>query len=122
MVRQTHARREISIFDGGLVVSDGKVVSPTDENFYRSKGGTHRSRSLLNTRTQNVRMGVTTRDNMRALVLGLAIFAISAGAASAQQAVYPRYGYAPHGYGYGYHHRYYAYYPRYRHHRYWYRY
>jgi hypothetical protein len=69
---------------------------------------------------------------MRLLVLGLATLALSAGAASAQQAVYPRYGYAPHGYGYAhgyygyhhryYHHRYYAYYPRYHHHRHWYRY
>ena len=32
---------------------------------------------------------------MRLLVLGLATLALSAGAASAQQAVYPRYGYAP---------------------------
>jgi hypothetical protein len=59
-----------------------------------------------------------------ALVLGVvATLALSAGAASAQ-AVYPRYGYAPHGYGYynynytyGYHHRHYGYhhrYPRYR--------
>jgi hypothetical protein len=64
---------------------------------------------------------------MRLLVLGLATLALSAGAASAQQAVYPRYGYAPHGYGYAhyygyrhryYHHRYYAYHPRYHHHRY----
>jgi len=52
--------------------------------------------------------------------------ALSAVAASAQPAtpVYPRYGYAPYGYGYGYahgygyhhryyHHRYYAYHPRY---------
>jgi hypothetical protein len=53
---------------------------------------------------------------MRALVLGIAALALLAGAASAQQAVYPRYGYAP--YGYGYHHRYYAYHPRYHHHRY----
>jgi hypothetical protein len=70
---------------------------------------------------------------MRALVLGLATLALSAGAASAQQAVYPRYGYAPFGYGYAhgygyygyhhrYHHRYYGYYPRYHYHRYWYRY
>ena len=49
-----------------------------------------------------------------ALVLGVvATLALSAGAASAQ-AVYPRYGYAPHGYGYynygyGYHHRHYGY-------------
>ena len=59
---------------------------------------------------------------MRLLVLGLAALALSVGAASAQQAVYPRYGYAPYGYryahGYGYHHRYYAYHPRYHHHRY----
>jgi len=70
--------------------------------------------------------GVTTEDNMRLLVLGLATLALSAVAASAQPAtpVYPRYGYAPYGYGYGYahgygyhhryyHHRYYAYHPRY---------
>jgi len=49
---------------------------------------------------------------MRALVLGLATLALSAGVASAQQAVYPRYGYAPYGYGCGYP-RYYGYYPRY---------
>jgi hypothetical protein len=64
---------------------------------------------------------------MRLLVLGLAILALSAGVSSAQAPatpVYPRYGYAPHGYGYayGYHHRYYAYHPRYHHHRYGYRY
>jgi len=52
--------------------------------------------------------------------------ALSAGVASAEQAVYPRRGYAPFGYGYahgyyGNHHRYYGYYPRYRYHRYWYR-
>jgi hypothetical protein len=45
---------------------------------------------------------------MRLLILGLATLAFLAGAASAQQAVSPRYGYAPHGYryahGYGYHH------------------
>jgi hypothetical protein len=74
-------------------------------------------------------------DNMRLLVLGLATLALSAGVASAQPAtpVYPRYGYAPFGYGYahgygyyGYHHRYhyryYGYYPRYHYHRYRYRY
>jgi hypothetical protein len=57
-----------------------------------------------------------------ALVLGVvATLALSAGAASAQEAVYPRHGYAPHGYGYGYaygyHHRHYGYHhrhPRYR--------
>ena len=49
-----------------------------------------------------------------ALVLGVvATLALSAGAASAQEAVYPRHGYAPHGYGYynypyGYHHRHWA--------------
>jgi hypothetical protein len=71
---------------------------------------------------------------MRLLVLGLATLVFSASAASAQQAVYPRYGYAPHGYGYAhgyghygyhrhyYHHRYYAYYLRYHGHRGWYRY
>ena len=37
---------------------------------------------------------------MRAVVLGVATLALSAGAASAQ-AVYPGYGYAPYGYGYG---------------------
>ena len=69
-------------------------------------------------------------DNMRLLVLGLATLALSAGVASAQPAtpVYPRYGYAPFGYGYGYahgygyhhryHYRYYGYYPRYHYHRY----
>ena len=71
----------------------------------------------------------TTEDNMRAaLVLGVvATLALSAGVASAQAPnipVYPRYGYAPHGYGYnyaygyrhrhyGYHHRHYGYHPRY---------
>jgi hypothetical protein len=61
---------------------------------------------------------------MRILVLGLATLALSAGVAFAQPAtpVYPRYGYAPYGYGYAhgygyhhryYHHRYYAYHPRY---------
>jgi hypothetical protein len=57
-----------------------------------------------------------------ALVLGVvATLALSAGAASAQEAVYPRHGYTPHGYGYGhaygYHHRHYGYHhhhPRYR--------
>ena len=41
---------------------------------------------------------------MRLLVLGLATLALSAGVALAQPAtpVYPRYGYAPHGYGYAY--------------------
>ena len=63
-----------------------------------------------------------------ALVLGVvAILALSAGVASAQAPnvpVYPRYGYAPHGYGYnyaygyrhrhyGYHHRHYGYHHRY---------
>ena len=83
-------------------------------------------------RTQTVRM-LTTEDNMRLLVLGLATLALSAGVASAEQSVYPRHGYAPFGYGYahgygyfGYHHRnhhrYYGYYPRYHYHRYWYRY
>ena len=55
-----------------------------------------------------------------ALVLGVvATLALSAGAASAQEAVYPRHGYAPHGYGYlaghayGYHHRHYGYHHRY---------
>jgi hypothetical protein len=37
---------------------------------------------------------------MRAVVLGVATLALSAGAALAQ-AVYPGYGYAPYGYGYG---------------------
>ena len=62
-----------------------------------------------------------------ALVLGVvATLALSAGVASAQPniPVYPRYGYAPHGYGYnyaygyrhrhyGYHHRHYGYHHRY---------
>jgi hypothetical protein len=76
-------------------------------------------------------------DNMRLLVLGLATLAISSGVASAQAPstpVYPRYGYAPFGYGYAegygyygyrnpyYHHRYYAHYPRYHGYRRWYRY
>jgi hypothetical protein len=55
-----------------------------------------------------------------ALVLGVvATLALSAGVASAQAPnvpVYPRYGYAPHGYGYyyayGYHHRHYGYHHR----------
>ena len=34
----------------------------------------------------------------RALVLGAAALMLSAGVASAQQAVYPRYGYGPYGY------------------------
>ena len=37
---------------------------------------------------------------IKALVLGTATLALSAGVASAQ-AVYPGYGYAPNGYGYG---------------------
>jgi hypothetical protein len=37
-------------------------------------------------------------DNMRALLIGVATLALSAGAASAQWA--PEYGYAPYGYGY----------------------
>jgi hypothetical protein len=58
-----------------------------------------------------------------ALVLGVvATLALSAGAASAQEAVYPRHGYAPHGYGYGYaygyHHRHYGYHHRYARYRY----
>jgi hypothetical protein len=61
-----------------------------------------------------------------ALVLGVvATLALSACAASAQEPVYPRYGYAPHGYGYynygyGYHHRHYGYHHRHYgyHHRY----
>jgi hypothetical protein len=59
-----------------------------------------------------------------ALVLGVvATLALSAGAASAQKAVYPRHGYAPHGYGYynypyGYHHRHYGYHHRYARYRY----
>jgi hypothetical protein len=84
-------------------------------------------RNLPLTILVNIRAQVTTEDNMRLLVLGLAILALSAGVASAQAPatpVYPRHGYAPYGlgYGYGYHHRYYAYYPRYHHHRYGYRY
>jgi hypothetical protein len=51
-------------------------------------------------------------DNMRALVLGVGALALLAGAAAAQQAVYPRYGYAPFGYGYA--HGYYSYHHRYR--------
>jgi tetratricopeptide (TPR) repeat protein len=59
-----------------------------------------------------------TRVIMRAaLVLGVvATLALSAGAASAQEPVYPRYGYAPHGYGY--HHRHYGYHHRYARYRY----
>jgi hypothetical protein len=59
-----------------------------------------------------------------ALVLGVvATLALSAGAASAQEAVYPRHGYAPHGYGYynypyGYHHCHYGYHHRYARYRY----
>src|SRR5215472_9101111 len=41
----------------------------------------------------------TTEDSMRALVLGAAGLALSAGAASAQ-ALYPSDGYGPYGYGY----------------------
>ena len=37
---------------------------------------------------------------MGKLVLGVAALMLSAGAASAQQWVYPGYGYAPYGYGY----------------------
>jgi hypothetical protein len=58
---------------------------------------------------------------MKALVLALvATLALSAGAASAQEAVYPRHGYAPYGYryGYGYHHRHYGYHHRYARYRY----
>ena len=54
-----------------------------------------------------------------ALVLGVvATLALSAGAA--QEAVYPRHGYAPHGYGYayGYHHRHYGYHHRHARYRY----
>jgi len=58
-----------------------------------------------------------------ALVLGVvATLALSAGAASTQEAVYPRHGYAPHGYGYGYaygyHHRHYGCHHRYARYRY----
>jgi hypothetical protein len=56
-----------------------------------------------------------------ALVLEVvATLALSAGAASAQEPVYPRYGYAPHGHGYGYsyHHRHYGYHHRYARYRY----
>jgi hypothetical protein len=57
-----------------------------------------------------------------ALVLGVVAALALSVAASAQEAVYPRYGYAPHGYrytgyAYGYHHRHYGYhhhYARYR--------
>jgi hypothetical protein len=58
---------------------------------------------------------------MKALVVALvATFALSAGAASAQEAVYPRHGYAPYGYryAYGYHHRHYGYHHRYARYRY----
>ena len=60
----------------------------------------------------------STEDNMRVLILGvIATLALSAGAASAQEAVYPRHGYAPYGYrysgyAYGYHHRHYGYHHR----------
>ena len=70
----------------------------------------------------NCRLTRTTEDNMRAaLVLGVvATLALSAGAASAQEAVYPRHGYAPHGYGYpyGYHHLHYGYHHRHARYRY----
>ena len=66
----------------------------------------------------------STEDNMRVLILGVvAALALSAGAASAQEAVYPRHGYAPYGYrysgyAYGYHHRHYGHHHRYARYRY----
>ena len=63
----------------------------------------------------------STEDNMRVLILGVvATLALSAGAASAQEAVYPRHGYAPYGYryAYGYHHHYHGYHHRYARYRY----
>jgi hypothetical protein len=56
---------------------------------------------------------------MRVLILGVvATLALSAGATSAQEAVYPRHGYARYGYrysgyAYGYHHRHYGHHHRY---------
>jgi hypothetical protein len=64
--------------------------------------------------------GVTTEDNMRLLILGLATLALSAGAALAQAPatpVYPAYGNAPFGYGYAQGFGYYGYPHRYYHHR-----
>ena len=63
----------------------------------------------------------TTEDNMRAaLVLGVVAALALSVAASAQEAVYPRHGYAPYGYryAYGYHHRHYGYHHRYARYRY----
>jgi hypothetical protein len=61
---------------------------------------------------------------MRVLIFGVvATLALSAGAASAQEAVYPRHGHAPYGYrysgyAYGYHHRHYGHHHRYARYRY----
>ena len=58
----------------------------------------------------------TTEDNMRVVLLGVvAALTLSVGAAPAQEAVYPRHGYAPYGYrhAYGYHHHYHGYHHRY---------
>jgi hypothetical protein len=55
-----------------------------------------------------------------ALVLGVVAALALSVAASAQEAVYPRHGYAPYGYRYahGYHHRHYGYHHRYARYRY----
>ena len=58
---------------------------------------------------------------MRVVLLGVvAALTLSVGAAPAQEAVYPRHGYAPYGYryAYGYHHHYHGYHHRYARYRY----
>ena len=66
--------------------------------------------------TQTVRVRKYPENNMRVLLLGVvAALTLSVSAASAQEAVYPRHGYAPYGYryAYGYHHHYHGYHHRY---------
>ena len=75
----------------------------------------------LNVGTQTVRVRKYPENNMRVLLLGVvAALTLSVGAASAQEAVYPRHGYAPYGYryAYGYHHHYHGYHHRYARYRY----
>jgi len=70
----------------------------------------------LNVGTQTVRVRKYPENNMRVLLLGVvAALTLSVSAASAQEAVYPRHGYAPYGYryAYGYHHHYHGYHHRY---------
>ena len=71
--------------------------------------------------TQTVRVRKYPENNMRVLLLGVvAALTLSVSAASAQEAVYPRHGYAPYGYrhAYGYHHHYHGYHHRYARYRY----